>query len=166
MQKVFGLTASFILIGCLLVSCAGGISEQVRAQVNYFGPFAPVQKDPAKYQGDTVLWGGKVIETQVKGSATDLVVLQLELDSRDRPQDNDQSQGRFLIRSSQFMDPALYPQGTLITVAGRLQGAQTRLIGQMPYQYPVIEPIEIKKWPVSGPAPPRFQFGIGIGTSF
>ena len=74
------------------------------------------------------------------------VVLQLGLSSQNRPQDNDQSQGRFLVRSSRFLDPAVYPQGTLVTVVGPVKGVETRPIGQMAYRYPVMDVIEIKKW--------------------
>lgn len=161
-----GLMVSLLGIAMLTAACAGGISNQARFQVNNFVPFTDVQQAPDKYQGDTVIWGGKVIETQVKGNATEIMVLQLELGNQDSPQDNDQSKGRFLIRSAQFLDPALYSQGTLLTVVGRIQGAEKRLIGEMPYDYPVIEPTEIKKWPSGSNASPRFRFGFGIGTHF
>ncbi len=150
----------------ILGACAGGISQQARAQITFVGPFSDVLQDQAKYQGQTMLWGGKIIETQAKEGVTDIVVLQLELGSSDRPRDDDQSHGRFLIRSSRFLDPALYPPAALITVVGRLQGSENRPIGQMPYTYPVIDPIEIKKWPAGVDPSPRFHFGIGIGTHF
>lgn len=161
-----GVRLSLLGVAMLTMACAGGISNQARSQVNNFVPFADVQQSPDQYQGDTVIWGGKVIETQVKGDATEITVLQLELGNQDSPQDNDQSKGRFLIRSALFLDPALYPQGTLLTVVGRLQGSEKRLIGEMPYDYPVIEPTEIKKWPSGPGTAPRFRFGFGIGTHF
>ena len=141
--------------------------HQVRNQVTYFGPFAAVQQAPQKYIGETVLWGGRVIEIQVKkNNATEIVVLQMPLNRWDQPQDDDQSQGRFLVHSAQFLDPALYPPGILITVAGRLQGSESRPIGEMPYTYPVIDPIEIKKWASATQPASRFHFGIGIGARF
>lgn len=166
MQIGFGRAAVFLSLVLMLTSCAGGISRQARDQITYDGPFADVQRDPARYKGETLLLGGKVIETSTRAGATEMVVLQLEIGTRDRPKDNDQSQGRFLVRSAQFIDPAIFPQGTLITVVGRLQGSETRLIGEMSYTYPVMDIREIKKWsPVSDPSP-RFHFGIGIGTHF
>ncbi len=166
MRKGYGWTILLLLPVILLNACAAGISEQARAQVTFTGPFPQVQHNPAEYQGQTVLWGGKVIETRAMKDATDIVVLQLEMDGYDRPLDDDRSQGRFLIRSNRFLDPALYPPGTLITVVGRLQGSETRPIGQMPYNYPAVDPIEIKKWPAGDTSSPRFHFGIGIGTHF
>jgi outer membrane lipoprotein len=161
-----GRKAVFFWLVLMLAACGGGISQQSRDQVTYTGPFAEMQQAPAKYRGAMVLLGGKVIETLAKEGATELVLLQLNLGSRDRPQDNDQSQGRFLVRSARFIDPVLFPPGTLITVVGRLQGSESRPIGEMPYAYPVIEPVELKKWPAGADASPRFHFGIGIGTHF
>jgi outer membrane lipoprotein len=161
-----GCKALIFWLALILTACGGGISQQARDQVTYTGPFAEMQQAPVKYRGAVVLLGGKVIETLAKAGATELLVLQLDLGSRDRPQDNDQSQGRFLVRSARFIDPALFPPGTLITVVGRLQGSESRPIGEMPYTYPVIEPAEMKKWPAGSDASPRFHFGIGIGTQF
>jgi outer membrane lipoprotein len=156
----------FLWPAVILIACGSGISRQARDQVTYTGSFAEIQQAPAEHQGAVVLLGGRVIETLTREGATELVVLQLEIGSRDRPLDNDRSQGRFLVRSARFIDPAIFPPGTLITLVGRLQGAENRPIGEMPYTYPVIEPAELKKWPAGGDASPRFHFGIGIGTHF
>ncbi len=166
MQTGFGRTLVLLSLVLGLISCAGGISQQARDQITYVGPFTDVQREPLKYQGQTMLLGGKVIETSTRAGTTEMVVLQLEIGNRDRPRDNDQSQGRFLVRSAQFIDPAIFPPGTLITVAGRLQGSESRLIGEMSYAYPVIDILEIKKWPPNSDPSPRFHFGIGIGTHF
>jgi outer membrane lipoprotein len=165
-ERCDGCKAFFLWLAVILTACGGGISRQARDQVTYSGSFAELQQAPARYRGAMVLLGGRVIETLTKEGATDMVVLQLGIDNRDRPLDNDQSQGRFLVRSARFIDPAIFPPGTLITVVGRVKGSETRPIGEMPYNYLVIEPIEMQKWPAGGDASPRFHFGIGIGTRF
>jgi outer membrane lipoprotein len=156
--------AIFLLLALIFTACSGGISQQARDQVTYAGPFAAVQKAPAKYRGQILLLGGKVIKISNQEGVSELIVLELNLDNQDRPMDNDQSQGRFLVRSARFIDPAIFPPGTLITVVGRLQGSESRLIGKMRYTYPVIEPIETKKWSAGSNPSSRFHFGIGIGT--
>ena len=166
MLKYYGRTLLPLGLSFVLLSCAAGISQESRSQITYDGPFAEIQRNPAKYTGVVLMLGGKVIETMPGEGATQMLVLQLEVGSRDRPMDNDQSQGRFLARSGQFVDPAIFPPGTLITVVGRLQGSETRRIGEMPYTYPVIEIMEVKKWPPLSDPSPRFHFGIGIGTHF
>lgn len=148
------------MLGC------SGLSQKARSQVTYAGTFAQLQADPQKTTGETVLLGGKIITARVMDKATELTVLQLDLGGSDRPMDNDQSKGRFLIRSSGFLDPAIYPDGTLITVVGKLTGSEEREIGQMPYRYPIIDPVEIKKWPPQADNTPRFHIGIGVGKTF
>ena len=159
-------SAVIVSLAIILTGCAGSISKEARSQISYFGPFNTVQQQPERYKGETVMWGGKVIKTQAKNETTEMVVLQLDLGSQHRPQDNDKSQGRFIVQSSQFLDPAIYPQGTLITVVGPVKGSTLRNIGEMDYRYPVIDITEIKKWEPRADTSPRFHFGIGIGTRF
>ena len=166
MRKYYAGPAALIILVMALAGCAAGISEQARSKVTYAGTFRALQKDTGRYQGQTVMLGGKILQTQAMEGATEIVVLQLELNSSDRPQDNDQSQGRFIIRSSGFLDPAIYPPGALITVVGTVQTNEVRPIGQMAYRYPVIKLVEIKKWPAAGQTSPSFHFGFGVGTSF
>jgi outer membrane lipoprotein len=155
-----------ILLILVMLSCASGMSKQARSKVNYFGSFSQLQRQPDRYLQKTVMWGGRIIQISSLKDATELVVLQLDLSSQERPQDNDRSQGRFVAHRAGFLDPAIYPNGTLITVIGRLTGVEERQIGEMAYQYPVIETIEIKKWPPSGRQSPQFHIGIGVGTHF
>jgi starvation-inducible outer membrane lipoprotein len=54
----------------------------------------------------------------------------------------------------------------LITMVGRFSEISKRPIGEMLYDYPVIDLTEIKKWDPDVPPSPRFHFGVGIGTSF
>jgi outer membrane lipoprotein len=142
------------------------MSHQARSKVTYSGTFSQLQKRPDDFLQETVMWGGKVIETRPMETATELVVLQLDLTDQERPRDDDNSQGRYVARSKEFLDPAIYPKGTLVTVIGRFVETDQRMIGEMSYPYPVIEIDEIKKWPPSGRQSPRFQFGIGVGTHF
>ncbi len=158
--------AFFVAIAGMLTACAGGISRQALSQVTYSGAFSDVLKNPAGYQGQTVIWGGRVIKIENENGGTQIVALQQDLDGDYRPANSDQSQGRFLIRSSQFLDPVLYPPGTLFTVVGRLQGAENRLIGEMTYRYPVIDIVEIQRWDPQRRSSPRVHIGIGVSGRF
>lgn len=149
-----------------LVACAGGISSQARSQVTYSGAFSEVLENPFGFEGQTVMWGGRVIEIQNQGGLTEIVALQMVLDSKYRPSDGDASQGRFLIKTPEFMDPALYPPGTLFTVVGNLLGAENRMIGEMDYRYPVIDVVEIETFDPGQRSSPRIHIGIGVGGSF
>ena len=158
--------AWLVCFSLMLAACAGGISKEARSRVTYNGPFTAVLQAPEKYRNETVMWGGKIISSQTTDNGTELTVLQLVLGSQNRPADTDQSKGRFLIRSSQFLDPAIYSAQSLITAVGQLSDAETRTIGEMEYRYPVLDLIEIKKWPPPVDTTPRFYFGIGVGKTF
>lgn len=160
----FCLFATGVLMG--IAACGQGISKELRSQVTFSGSFNQLQQSPERYRGEMAMLGGKIIETRPMENGTEVMVLQLPLNQSDRPQDNDQSKGRFLVHSDRFLDPAVYSAGTLITVVGRIKGSEQRNIGQMPYRYPVIAAQEINKWSQETQTYPRFHFGIGVGTTF
>ncbi len=161
-------TGLFLCIWLLLFSlgCATGISRQVRSQVTYTGPFSDVQKAPDKYMGEIVILGGKILNNKASQVSSELTVLHLPTGSGNRPKDNDQSEGRYLIQTDQFLDPAIYKKGDLLTVAGKLSGSEFRTIGGFDYIYPKLKAIEIKLWPKEDHNYPRFHIGIGVGKTF
>jgi len=161
---------TFYLFGivCILLAaaCTKGVSKQARSQVTYSGSFLELQEKPKDHVGEVVILGGKIIETQVKPEYSEITVLQLPLGGGDRPRVGDQSKGRFLIRAKQLLDPAVYTEGTAITVVGKLVGSEARKVGEFKYVYPVLEPIEIKLWPKDNGGSPSVHFGIGVFKGF
>lgn len=156
-----------IVAAALLAACGAGISSQAKAKINYDGTFAQLQQHPDRYSGQVALLGGKIIESRVADGRTELVVLHLALDSWDKPKDEDSSQGRYLLQSRQFLDPAIYGQGALVTVVAQVRGNRVEPIGQMDYRYPLLDVVEIKKLPPrSQRSEPRIHFGIGVGKTF
>lgn len=149
-----------------MVGCASGISRHARSQVTYHGSFSALQVDIDRHRGEVVMLGGKVIETQGGQPTSEMTVLQLPLDGRGRPEDGDRTEGRFLLRSTGFLDPALYEKGTLVTVVGTVIGGESRLIGSFAYDHAVVEILEIRSWRGRQGTSPQFHFGIGVGTSF
>src|SRR5512136_1879417 len=99
-------------------ACASAISQQARSQVTYSGNFAVLQERPGAHLGQVVMFGGKILETKASPTSSEITVLQLPLGTSDRPQDGDRSEGRFLLRSVQFLDPAVYRTGLLLTAVG------------------------------------------------
>jgi outer membrane lipoprotein len=164
------VTLTVRLVIMLLVlhttGCATGIPRQIRSQVTYHGSFSELRGNIDQHGGEVVMLGGKVIETQGSQTGSQISVLQLPLDRRGRPKDANQSEGRYLIRSGQFFDPAIYEKGTLVTVVGKLGGSEVRSIGGFQYDYPIVEAIEVKPWPREQRTSPRFHFGVGVGKSF
>ncbi len=159
--RLLGICVIFLILGC-----ATGISQKARSQVTYNGSFAELQTAADEHMGEIVMLGGKVIETKGYPAFSEITVLQLPFGKKDRPQDGDRSDGRYLIRSEQFLDPAVYRQGSLLTVVGKLSGSEVRSIGEFQYVYPIVEGIEIKRWPQARKTFPSVHFGIGVGTRF
>lgn len=149
-----------------LIGCTAGISKQSRSQVTYQGAFSELQQQSQDLIGEIVLLGGKIIDTQNREGTTVLTILHLPLDSTDRPQNGDRSEGRFLVFADRFLDPAVYTKGHLVTVVGKLMSTEKRLIGELEYHYPKIKAQEIKLWEPDDIIVPRIRFGIGIGASF
>jgi len=150
----------------LLVGCAHVISKQVLKEVDTNTTFAQVSKAPDAYKGKTVLFGGDIIEAKNLPDKTLITVLQRPLGTRGRPAAGDASEGRFIIQTPGFLDPAIYSPGRKITVAGRVVGKEKRLLGEIQYTYPVIEKRELYLWPEekSEPEESKVHFGVGIGV--
>jgi outer membrane lipoprotein len=159
-------TAVSLLIVLLVIpaACATGVSKQTRSQVTYTGSFSAIQKDPGGHVGSVVMLGGKILESKASSTSSEIALLQLPLSRSDRPQDGDRSEGRFLLRSAQFLDPAIYRKGTLLTVVGKVSGSEVRPVGDYDYSYPVVESIDIKLWPKRSLGGPWINLGVGIGS--
>ena len=165
LSKRAGSFVSVILV-IVLAGCASGLSRQSLAKVTYTGTFTALQENPDRFVDEIALFGGKIIETNTSPSSSELIILQMPLDHNNRPENPDRSSGRFLVQTEQFLDPAIYQNGVLLSTVGVIKGEQARAIGGFNYVYPVLEAVEIKLWPADERGYPRIHFGIGVGTSF
>ncbi len=155
------------MVAMLLVSgCTHVISKQMLNEVDRNATFAQVVKNPDAYKGKTVLFGGAIIETKNLPERTIIAVLQRPLSRRGEPAGVDVSEGRFIIQTQGFLDPAIYSPGRQVTVAGKVLGKEVYPMGEIQYAYPLIEKRELFLWPVPSPysAEPRWHFGFGFGT--
>jgi len=133
---------------CLVgAGCAPVISQQFREQVGTPIPFEHLAQNPDFYRGRLVLLGGYLLETENTPDGTLLTVLQAPLGYRDQPDSRELSQGRFLIRSTRFLDPAIYSKDRRVTVGGAVAGSQQRELGSGTYKYPVIDAQQLYLWP-------------------
>lgn len=98
------------------------------------------------YVNSRVVLGGEILETRPKVGETEIEVLARPLRYDDSPQRTDASTGRFLARSRNFLDPAVFAPGRRITVLGTLTGGEERPLGDLPYAYPVVEIEQIRLW--------------------
>lgn len=153
--------AIILIIGC--AGCAPVISKKSLDSVDADAKFADIIKDPARFTGKTALLGGTIINAENLEGRTVLEVLQHGLNRRLAPIEPEGSLGRFLVVFDGFKDPAVYSPGKRITVTGKITGVETRLVGKLPYNYPVISPAEHYLWSRDYTEEPSVGIGVGLG---
>lgn len=158
-------------IGCLvlavfLAGCSYAFPPEVREQVDSTVTAASIFRDPDALRGRTVMLGGDIIRCANEKSVTYLEVLEKPLDSYGRPEDVDESAGRFLIVYEGFLDPSVYLPGLQISVAGKVMGVRRGSIGDYRYDYPLIKSEAIHLFGQPGGFPVRFGIGVDVGGTF
>lgn len=154
-----------LLVAILLSGCAGVFSDDVLNRVEWDVPFAVLRVEPEQYQGRSFLLGGAIVAVRNGAQGGELEVAQLSTDDNGHIKDNPTSGGRFLARSGDFLDPAIFRRGMLVSLVGPVAGKEVRELSGREYAYPVLAIREIHLWrPEERNREPRFHFGFGIGT--
>ncbi len=162
--------ATPVLLALLVAGCTGGISKQVRQEAYPLEGFTGLRSDPKEYIGETMILGGEIAETRNGPDETTLVLLERPLGYDRRPNRDSESGGRFLAVFQEYLDPAIYEKGRLVTVAGRVAGTKDEPVGDALYTYVVLEGRELHLWkdpyqrlyPYPYRPYPRYHFSIGI----
>ena len=115
---------------CVFVSACAGLPSAVRDVPVTKLSYVQASGDPNSYKDTSVRWGGVVIDVENEQNYTLVQVLSYPLGYGGRPQLTKPSEGRFVIKSAEFLDPAVYAKDREITVAGVLQGDIERTIGK------------------------------------
>jgi outer membrane lipoprotein len=134
-------------LAVLLGGCASAFPGEVMRTVDTGIAADDLRRDPAAYKGARVIVGGEILSTQPKPGETEIELLARRLRDGDAPERSDRSPGRLLLRSPDFLDPAVYAPGRRITVIGTVAGLEERKVGELPYRYPVIAVERIRLWP-------------------
>ncbi|HET6365283.1 MAG TPA: Slp family lipoprotein [Nitrospirota bacterium] len=148
----------------LLAGCARPFPSEITDRVDRKISFSALQKDPGRFKGKWVMFAGVIVSSMIeKDGSTYIEVVQKPADSFGEPLRTDESGGRFIAVSKQFLDPAVY-QGRVITVVGEVVGDSVRPLGEMAYRYPLISVEALHLWePSYGPSS-SFSFGVGVGV--
>lgn len=130
----------------MISGCASPISKELRQEASKELTFPTVLKNPTAYVGSIVIWGGKIIETHNIAEGSEILASEIPLDYQEMPEAEKYSQGRFIAKSSTFLDPVVYKKGKKITVAGEIIGKETKPLGKTKYTYPTILIKQIHLW--------------------
>ena len=112
-----------------------------------------LRRDPGAHVGERVLVGGEILATRPGPGETEIELLSRSLAGDDRPARSDLSEGRVLVRTKEFLDPAVYAPERRVTVVGTVVGGEERKLGELPYRYPVISVEYLQLWPREAPPP-------------
>lgn len=134
------------LLYLLLSACAGLPSAIENA------PALPISYSQAShntndYKDAPIRWGGVVVSVENEAQSSLMQVLFYPLDNSGRPQLYEPVEGRFVVKSAEFLDPAIYTEDKEITVAGAISGNIERTVGERIIQVPLVSATAIHLWP-------------------
>ncbi len=151
---------SMVALLVTLTGCASTQETEERQALT----FTQVKAAPDSFQGQSAVFGGKILASRRQKDSTRIEVLQLPLDKSLRPgYDLTQSQGRFIALQRKFLDPATLPPGTRITVTGVVSGSITMPLDETDYTYPIIDIKRVQVWAVSEDVAPHSRPYMGPG---
>src|SRR5512134_3368742 len=141
-----------VILGILLAGagCAPPFPEELLRTVDRVLSLERLRSDTERYRGTVVMFGGMIVDVKNTTEGTFIEVLQQPLDRRGRPERTDQTEGRFLARSGEYLDSAVYLAGRDITIVGEVSGERTLRLGEIDYRYPVITIRDLRLWEPSG----------------
>jgi outer membrane lipoprotein len=155
---------SACIAALMLLACSPPFPRELLEKVEKNVPYTALQKVPEKYAGKLLMLGGTIVDTKNQKEGTRIEVLQKPLDGEGRPELTDETGGRFMVVTHQFLDSAVYHRGRMVTVIGEAAAPQVLPLGEIEYRYPVLVAKGLHLWsPYSGP---HFSFGVGVYRGF
>ena len=149
---------------CMLLSaCSGLLPSAVRDVPVTDVSYRQASRDLNHYKDTSVRWGGVIIEVDNEENFTLVQVLSYPLDYFGEPKLNKPAEGRFVIKSTKFLDPAVYAKNREITVAGKLEGDIQRMIEKKTMLLPLLASSALYLWP---PVYQNDPYGYGHGYGY
>lgn len=137
----------YLLLPCLLLSACTGLPPAIVNAPAMQLSYNQVSHDINRYQNAPVRWGGVIIDVENEAQSSLMQVVFYPLDYNGRPQLHKGGEGRFVVKSPEFLDPAVYTKDKEITVAGVIAGNIERIVGKRIIQVPLISTTAIHIWP-------------------
>ena len=141
-RSALGVTLSLALVGCASV-----IPHDFQAGADRTLTLTDIWARPEASRGRTMVLGGEILHVTPKPSGTEVEVLERPLGRQDRPEETDESRGRFIVVMDGFLDPAIYGPGREVTVVGDVEGVTPRPIGEVTYTFPLLRGRYLHLWP-------------------
>ena len=155
---IFPYFSLLLIIALLFPACAtkqeSVIPPTISRQIDRNISFQQLRESPTSHQGSVIVLGGEVLIARRLKEYTHITLLQLPLADDEQPTfDRSQSEGRFIAMQASFLDPAVIPPGTRVTLVGEISATTTGLLDEMEYDYPNISIRHLKVWQPRMPPP-------------
>ena len=143
-----------VLLGAVLLPACATLPEPLQREVV---ELTPAQAREAGRPGLPVRWGGRIVETRPERTQTCFEMIGSALDRDGRPNDmTDDGSGRFIACKAGFYDPAIFLKNRELTVVGRIDGFESRRIGDYDYRQPRVAAEVVYLWPKAYPVDVRY----------
>jgi len=122
-------------------------------------PYQLANQNTDSYQNTPIRWGGTVIEVENEADSSLMQVLYYPLDRDGFPQTSQTGEGRFAVKTSDFLDPAILKKDSKVTVTGKLTGKIERMVGNKLIRIPLITSEAIYLWPKNHDVDRTYGYG-------
>jgi outer membrane lipoprotein len=157
----------YLLIACFALTACSNLPPAIQDPPAFDLSYQETLVNSAKYKNAPVRWGGTIVEVENEPSFSAIQVLLYPLGSYGRPDLDEPNQGRFVVKSAEFLDPAVYKKDTAITVAGILEGDTERTIGNKTLRLPLVAAKQLHLWQDADYYPYYGGYGgFGFGSGF
>lgn len=164
------LPAVALIATLSLVGCASP-PKPLQGTFSQVSPEEAVQREGL---GEVVRWGGRIVMVEPGSQNSCFEIVAMPLSVTGRPQAVDRSLGRFIACRAGFYDPEVFMEGREVTISGRVEGFETRKVGNFDYRYPRVAAEVVYLWPERrdevivdpwhrGWYGPRWGWGLGWG---
>ncbi len=141
----------YLISICLLLSACSGLSPIFKdAQVTDI-TYDQVSEDIDHYKDSLVRWGGVIIDVENNEDFSLMQLMFYPLDYYGRPQLTKPSEGRFVIKSAEFLRPEhYYSADREIIVVGVIDGdIELTTSNKTSVWVPLIKSTDIHLWPIN-----------------
>jgi len=137
----------YLFLSCLLLGACTSMPQAMKDARVVDISYAVASQNIDSYKDVPVRWGGIIIDVENEENFSLVQALFYPLNYFGRPKLNGLYGDRFVIKSTEFLDPVIYAKGREITVVGTLNGDIERTVGKRIIRVPLILSTAIYLWP-------------------
>jgi outer membrane lipoprotein len=136
----------YLLSACIFLSACTSLPKEITDPPSYDLTYIEAVSKVPKFKNAPVRWGGTIVEVENEPDFSAIQILLYPLGYHGRPDLDEPSQGRFVMKTPSFLDPAAYKKNSSITVSGILEGQTERMIGNKTLNLPLIAAKQFHLW--------------------